>query len=169
MEKNSVQVTFLNNPMPLIGKEIKVGDKAPNFIAVGAGLKPVNLSDFDGKVKVIAIYPSIDTGVCQAQNRKFNQIASEEKEVVVISISCDLPFAQGRFCATEGLNNIVTISDHKDLDFGAKYGFIMEPLRLLARGTVIIDKNNIVRFVEYVKEVTTEPDYEGALKVLSAL
>ena len=169
MEKNNVEVTFLNNPMPLVGKQIKVGDKAPNFVAVGAGLKPVSLSDFDGKVKVIAIYPSIDTGVCQAQNRKFNKIASEKTDVVVISISCDLPFAQGRFCATEGLNNIVTISDHKDLDFGSKYGYIMEPLRLMARGTVIIDKNNVVQFVEYAKEVTTEPDYDGALKVISSL
>lgn len=163
MEKNNIEVTFLNNPMPLVGREIKIGDKAPNFIATGAGLKPVSLSDFDGKVKVIAIYPSVDTGVCAAQNRRFNQIATELKDVVVISISCDLPFAQARFCAAEGLNNIITISDHKELDFGKKYGFIMEPLRLLARGTIVIDKNNTVQFVEYVKEVTTEPDYEAAL------
>lgn len=169
MEKSSVQITFLNNPMPLVGKEIKVGEKAPNFTAVGAGLKPVSLSDFDGKVKVIAIYPSIDTGVCAAQNRRFNKIATELNDVVVISISCDLPFAQGRFCAAEGLNNIVTISDHKDLDFGAKYGYVMEPLRLLARGTVIIDKENIVKYVEYVKEVTTEPDYDQALAVIKRL
>lgn len=169
MEKNNVQITFLANAMPLIGKEIKVGDKAPAFTAVGAGLKPVSLSDFDGKVKVIAIYPSIDTGVCASQNRKFNQIASELNDVVVISISCDLPFAQGRFCAAEGLNNLVTVSDHKDLDFGLKYGFVMEPLRLLARGTVIIGKDNVVKYVEYVKEVTTEPNYDEALSVVKSL
>lgn len=169
MEKNNTQITFLNNPMPLVGKEIKVGDKAPNFTAVGAGLKPVSLSDFEGKTKVIAIYPSVDTGVCASQNRRFNKIATELNNVVVISISCDLPFAQSRFCAAEGLNNIVTISDHKDLDFGTKYGYIMEPLRLLARGTVVIDKDNVVKFVEYVKEVTTEPDYEAALEIIKML
>ncbi len=169
MEKNSVQVTFLGNAMPLIGREIKVGEKAPAFTTVGAGLKPVSLSDFDGKIKVIAIYPSIDTGVCANQNRKFNQIASELNDVVVISVSCDLPFAQGRFCAAEGLNNLVTVSDHKDLDFGLKYGFVMEPLRLLARGTVIIGKDNVVKYVEYVKEVTTEPNYDEALSVIKSL
>ena len=89
--------------------------------------------------------------------------------MVVLSISCDLPFAQSRFCAAEGLSNIVTISDHKDLDFGEKYGFVIKELRLLARGTVIIDKSGIVRYVEYVSEVTKEPDYDAALTLLKSL
>jgi len=169
MSENSVKITFAGNPLTLLGKEIKIGDKAPDFTAVGAGLSTVKLSDFAGKVIVIAVYPSIDTSVCASQNRRFNAEANNLKDVVVLSVSCDLPFAQSRFCAAEGLENIKTVSDHKDLDFGEKYGFWIKELRLLARGTVVVDKNGIVRFVEYVSEVTHEPDYEAALNVVKAL
>ena len=169
MSEHSVKITFAGNPLTLLGREIKVGDKAPDFTAVGAGLSTVKLSDFAGKVVVIAVYPSIDTSVCAAQNRRFNAEANNLKDVVVLSVSCDLPFAQSRFCAAEGLKNIITVSDHKDLEFGERYGFWIKELRLLARGTVVIDKNGIVRFVEYVSEVTHEPDYEVALKAVKAL
>ena len=169
MKESSVKITFAGNPLTLLGNEIKVGDKAPDFTAVGAGLAPVKLSDFEGKVIIIAAYPSIDTGVCAAQNRRFNAEANDLKDVVVLSISCDLPFAQSRFCAAEGLQNIKTISDHKDLDFGQKYGFWIKELRLLARGTVVIDKTGIVRYVEYVSEVTNEPDYDAALILVKDL
>ena len=169
MKESSVKVTFAGNPLTLLGNEIKVGDNAPDFIAVGAGLAPVKLSDFAGKTVVIAVYPSVDTGVCAAQNRRFNAEANELSDVVVLSVSCDLPFAQSRFCAAEGLENIKTISDHKDLDFGEKYGYVIKELRLLARGTVVIDKSGVVRYVEYVPEVTNEPDYEAALNILKSL
>jgi len=169
MKESSVKITFAGNPLTLLGNEIKVGDKAPDFIAVGAGLAPVKLSDYAGKTVIIAVYPSVDTSVCAAQNRRFNAEVNQLNEVVVLSISCDLPFAQSRFCAAEGLSNIVTISDHKDLDFGEKYGFVIKELRLLARGTVIIDKSGIVRYVEYVSEVTKEPDYDAALTLLKSL
>jgi thiol peroxidase len=169
MKESSVKVTFAGNPLTLLGNEIKVGDKAPDFIAVGAGLAPVKLSDFAGKTVVIAVYPSVDTGVCAAQNRRFNAEANELSDVVVLSVSCDLPFAQSRFCAAEGLENIKTISDHKDLDFGEKYGYVIKELRLLARGTVVIDKSGVVRYVEYVPEVTNEPDYEAALNIVKSL
>ncbi len=169
MKESSVKVTFAGNPLTLLGNEVKVGDKAPDFIAVGAGLSPVKLSDFEGKIVIIAVYPSIDTSVCAAQNRRFNAEANQLKDVVVLSVSCDLPFAQSRFCAAEGLENIKTISDHKDLDFGEKYGFVIKELRLLARGTVIIDKAGTVQYAEYVPEVTNEPDYEAALAVVKAL
>ena len=169
MKESSVKVTFAGNPLTLLGNEVKVGDKAPDFIAVGAGLSPVKLSDFEGKTVIIAVYPSIDTSVCAAQNRRFNAEANQLKDVVVLSVSCDLPFAQSRFCAAEGLENIKTISDHKDLDFGEKYGFVIKELRLLARGTVIIDKAGTVQYAEYVPEVTNEPDYEAALAVVKAL
>jgi len=169
MKESSVKVTFAGNPMTLLGNEIKVGDKAPEFIAVGAGLAPVKLSDFEGKNVIIAVYPSVDTSVCAAQNRRFNSEVNQLINTVVLSVSCDLPFAQSRFCAAEGLANIKTMSDHKDLDFGEKYGFVIKELRLLARGTVVIDKSGIVRFVEYVKEVTNEPDYEAALAVVKGL
>lgn len=169
MKESSVKVTFAGGPLTLLGNEVKVGDKAQDFTAVGAGLAPVKLSDFADKTVIIAVYPSIDTSVCAAQNRRFNAEVNQLKDVVVLSISCDLPFAQSRFCAAEGLENIITISDHKDLDFGEKYGFVIKELRLLARGTVVIDKSGIIRYVEYVSEVTNEPDYEAALSLVKAL
>ncbi|MEL7586866.1 MAG: thiol peroxidase [Prolixibacteraceae bacterium] len=166
MSESTEKVTFKGNPVTLVGNEIKVGDKAPDFTVLGADLNPVKLSDFDGKVKVIAVYPSIDTGVCQAQNRRFNAEASKLGDAVVLSVSCDLPFAQKRFCAAEGLDRVVTLSDHKEVDFGTKYGFLIKELRLLARGTVVIDRNGFVKYVEYVPEIATEPDYESALSVI---
>lgn len=169
MKESSVKVTFGGKPITLLGNEIKVGDKAPDFTAVGPGLVPVKLSDFAGKTVIIAVYPSVDTSVCAAQNRRFNAEVNQLNDAVVLSISCDLPFAQSRFCAAEGLANIKTISDHKDLDFGEKYGFVIKELRLLSRGTVVIDKSGIVRYVEYVSEVTHEPDYEASLKAIKAL
>lgn len=169
MKESSVKITFGGNPLTLLGNEIKVGDKAPDFVTVGPGLSQVKLSDFAGKKIIIAVYPSVDTSVCAAQNRRFNAELNHLKDVVVLSVSCDLPFAQSRFCAAEGLENIKTVSDHKDLDFGEKYGFVIKELRLLARGTVIIDKEGIVKYVEYVPEVTNEPDYEAALTVVKGL
>lgn len=169
MKETTGKITFKGNPLTLLGEEIKVGNKAPDFTVLSAGLAPVKLSDYDGKVRVLAIYPSIDTGVCQAQNRRFNAEASNLGDAVILSVSCDLPFAQSRFCAAEGLDKVITLSDHKDVDFGTKYGFLIKELRLLARGTVIVDKDGIVKYVEYVPEVTTEPDYEAAIKVVKEL
>jgi thiol peroxidase len=169
MKETTGKITSKGNPLTLLGETIQVGDKAPDFTVVGLGLEPVKLSDYDGKVRVLAIYPSIDTGVCQAQNRRFNAEAKNLGDAVILSISCDLPFAQKRFCAAEGLDNVITLSDHKDVDFGTKYGFLIKELRLLARGTVAIDKEGVVRFVEYVPEVSTEPDYDSALKVVKEL
>ncbi|MDD4193467.1 MAG: thiol peroxidase, partial [Mangrovibacterium sp.] len=107
-----------------------------------------------------------DTGVCQAQNRRFNAEASNLGDAVILSVSCDLPFAQNRFCAAEGLDKVITLSDHKEVDFGAKYGFLIKELRLLARGTVVIDKKGFVKYVEYVPEIASEPDYDAALSVI---
>ncbi|MFA5013861.1 MAG: thiol peroxidase [Candidatus Paceibacterota bacterium] len=159
-------VIFGGKPVELAGEAIKPGDKAPDFTVVNAKLEPVKLSDYSGKTVVIAVYPSIDTGVCQAQNRRFNAEAANFKNLVVLSVSCDLPFAQRRFCAAEGLDHVITLSDHRDVDFGTKYGYLMQEVRLLARGTVIIDSRGIVQYVEYVPEITQEPDYEAALKHL---
>lgn len=169
MKETTGKITFGGNPLTLLGETVKVGDKAPDFTVLSAGLEPVKLSDYDGKVRVLAIYPSIDTGVCQAQNRRFNAEADKLGDAVVLSISCDLPFAQSRFCAAEGLDKVITLSDHKDVDFGTKYGYLIKELRLLARGTVVVDKAGIVKYVEFVPEVTTEPDYESALKVVKEL
>lgn len=163
-------VKFGGNPVNLLGKEVKEGDKAQNFTCVGQGLKEVSLSDFDGKIKIISVFPSIDTPVCSMQTARFNKEADKLGEkVVILSISNDLPFAQGRFCAAEGVKNIVMASDHRDLDFSMKYGFLMEGLRLLARGVVVLDANNEVKYVEYVPEVTNEPDFEKALQAVKSL
>lgn len=169
MNKNNLNVTFAGNPVTLVGNEIKVGDVAPDFTVLKGDLTPAKLSDYKGKVVVLTVYPSIDTGVCAAQNRKFNVAANDLKDTVVLSISCDLPFAQSRFCGAEGLENIITLSDHKDLDFGAKYGFVVEELRLLARGGVVVDKDGIVKYVEYVSEITDEPNFDKTLEVVKEL
>lgn len=170
MKKDNTKVTFKGNPVTLVGNEVKKGDKAPDFTLLDKTLNPRTLTDYANKVKVIAVYPSIDTGICAAQNRKFNEIASTlSDDVVVLSVSCDLPFAQSRFCAAEGLNNVVTLSDHKETDFGLKYGFLIEELRLLARGTVIIDKSDVIQYVEFVPEIVTEPNYDAALAAVKSI
>ncbi len=170
MAEYNDKVTFAGNPVTLVGNEIKPGDKAPDFTVLNGGLQPVKLSDYEGKVRVVTVYPSIDTGVCAAQNRRFNKEATTlSDDVVILSISCDLPFAQKRFCAAEGIDNVLTLSDHRDVDFGQKYGFLIKELRLLARGNVVVDKDGVVRYVEYVPEITQEPDYDALLKVVKGL
>ena len=169
MEKRIGVVTFAGNGLTLLGQEIKIGDKAPEFTVLAKDLKPVSLSEFEGKVKIISVFPSIDTGVCAYQTRKFNEEASALEGIQIISLSVDLPFALDRFCAAEGIDKNITLSDHKELDFGIKYGFVIEELRLLSRGIVVIDKNNIVRYVEYVKEITQHPDYSAAIEAAKKL
>ncbi|GFR86935.1 thiol peroxidase [Elysia marginata] len=167
-EKVLRQVTFNGDPLTLLGEPVKEGDKAPDFKLLSKDLSEKTLHDFEGKVKVLAIYPSIDTGVCASQNRHANELFNLE-DVVVLSVSCDLPFAQSRFCEAEGLENIVTLSDHRDVSFGLAYGYLIKELRLLARGLVVIDKTGIIRHVELVPELTHEPDYEKALAKVKGL
>lgn len=169
MEKRDAAITFSGKPLALIGTEVKVGDKAPEFKALKKNLSEFSLSELKGKKVIISAVPSVDTGVCELQTKRFNQEADKLENTVVITISCDLPFAQGRFCAAEGIKSLVMLSDHRDLDFAHKYGFEMEGLRLLARGIVIIDEEGVVRYVEYVPEVTNHPDYDKALEAVKAL
>ncbi len=165
MEKNNSKVTFAGNPVTLIGNEIKVNDKAVDFTVLNNSLEQIKLSDFDGKVKILSLFPSIDTGVCSKQAHTFNKEASGlSDDIVILAISNDLPFALKRFCGAEGIDNLITLSDHKNLDFATKYGFLMEEFRLIARGVIVIDKNNTVKYVEYVPEGTHEPDYDSAIK-----
>jgi thiol peroxidase len=163
MKRNEGIITFAGNPLTLNGEMVKVGDKAMDFTVLANDLSPHTLMEYDGKVRIISVVPSVDTGVCAAQTRRFNEEAAKLGDVVILTISCDLPFALGRFCAAEGIDKVVTLSDHKNTDFGIKYGFLIEELRLLARGIVVVDKSGIVKYVEYVKEVTTHPDYDKAL------
>ena len=164
------KVTFKGNPVTLVGTEVKAGEAAPDFTVLSPELKEVKLSDYKGKVVVIAVFPSVDTGVCALQLARFNQeAASFGDDVQLLTISADLPFALGRYCADKGIENALTASDHKELDFGLKYGFVIKELRLLTRGTVIVDKEGTVQYVEYVPEVATEPDYSKALEVIKTL
>ena len=163
MQKRNNVIKFGGNAMTLIGTEIKVGDKAPDFTALSPDLSPLSLSSTKGQVRVISVVPSIDTSVCDIQTRWFNEEAAKIDGLTVLSISVDLPFAIKKYCATKGIENIKTLSDHKDLDFGLKYGFVIEELRLLARGTVVIDRDDIVRHVEYVPNVSDLPNYETVM------
>lgn len=170
MERRKGVVTMGGNPVTLIGKEIKVGDKAPDFTVLTNDLTPYTLKDAGDKIKIISVVPSLDTGVCELQTINFNQAASElGDDVLILTISVDLPFAQKRFCGAKGIDRVITLSDHKDLSFGLNYGFVMEEHRLLARGIVVLDRDNTVRYVEYVKEVTTHPDYDKALEAVKKL
>ncbi len=169
MKRNSDLVTFGGNPVTLMGKQIKEGHPAKNFIAMTNELKPFSLSEHQGKVRIISSVPSVDTDVCAQQTRRFNMEASSLEDVRIITISCDLPFALKRFCAAEGIDNLVTVSDSKDKDFGVKYGLLIEEFGILARAVIIIDKEDTVRYVEIVNEAGEHPDYDKALEAARKL
>jgi thiol peroxidase len=163
-------ITFGGNTVTLYGKQIKVGENAPDFNSIDGSLKTVKLSDSKGKIKLISIFPSIDTSVCSMQNRRFNEEAAKFGDnVSFIAISADLPFALKRFCGAEGIDNLITLSDHKEMDFGQKYGFLINELRLLARGVVIIDQHNVVQYVEILPEIGNEPNYNAAVMKLNEI
>ncbi len=170
MNRDDQKVTFGGNQVTLLGDEAKPGNKAPDFSAVDADMKEVKLSDWQGKVRVLSVMPSIDTPVCAKQTRKFNKEATQMHEsVVVLTLSVDLPFSLKRFSAAEGISNVETLSDHKEVEFGKKYGFLIEEYRLLARGIVIIDQNDEIKYVEYVPEIGDEPNYQKALEEVRKL
>lgn len=164
-----VQVTFKNNPITLVGSEVKVGDQAPDFTVLANDMSPVTLKDSEGKVRLIASVPSLDTGVCDAETRRFNEeVASIGGDVAFYTVSVDLPFAQKRWCAAAGIEGVHTVSDYKDLSFGEAYGVHMKELRLLARAVFVIDREGKVTYVEYVPEGTSHPNYEAAIDAVKA-
>jgi len=158
------------NPMTLVGPELKVGDKAPDFTVLDQTMGKKTLKDYDGKIKVISVTPSLDTPVCDLQIHWFNEdAANQPADVAVLNISMDLPFAIRRFCATGGIDRAMALSDHRDASFGTNWGVLMKELRLLARSIFVVDRENVIRYVQIVPEQTAEPDYEAALKALKAL
>lgn len=161
-----MKITMGGNPLTLVGNEVKVGEMAPLFKAINKNLEEVSLKEFLGKVIVLTSFPSIDTGICAMQAAKFNNELSKYDEVSVITISNDLPFALGRYCGANGINNAVTLSDHRDLEFANSYGMLLKELRLLARAVFIIDKKGQIIYKEVVSEIKTELNYEAALKVV---
>jgi len=162
------KVTFKGKSVTLVGNEVKVGDAAPDFKVLANDLSEVTLADTKGSVRLISVVPSIDTGVCDAQTRRFNEEAAKLENVKVLTISADLPFAQKRWCGANGIENVQTLSDHRDVSFGQAYGVLIKELRLLARAIFVIDSEDKVTYVEYVPEVTNHPNYEAAIEAAKA-
>ncbi len=161
-------VTFKEKPVTLAGKQVKAGDQAPDFKVLANDMSEVTLADSKGFVRLISAVPSVDTGVCDAQTRRFNEEASKLDNVKILTVSVDLPFAQKRWCAAAGVENVQTLSDHRDLSFGQAYGVAIEELRLLARAVFVVDSSDKVTYVEYVDEVTNHPNYEAAIEAAKA-
>ncbi|MFI5322455.1 MAG: thiol peroxidase [Thermodesulfobacteriota bacterium] len=156
-------VKMKGNPMTLLGHEVKVGEKAPDFTSLAG------LGDMKGKVKVFNVVISVDTPVCDAQTKRFNREAANlGDDVEIVTISMDLPFALKRYCAAEGIDKVKTLSDYQNASFGEAYGTLIKENRLLARSIFVVDKNDTVKHVEYVGEITQEPDYESALKAVKS-
>lgn len=169
-EKTGV-VTFKGGPMTLVGSgDIKVGDKLPEVKVSKSLVEDVTLSSYKGKKLVLNVIPSIDTGVCQIQTKRFNTEAEKLGEgVVILTVSADLPVAQGRWCGAEGVKNVIMASDYKHREFGEKFGITIKELGLLARAVYVIDKDGVVKHAEIVKEIASEPDYSAALNALNSI
>jgi len=164
MKERKNLITMKGKPLTLQGKEVKVGDKAPNFTAIANDLSAVDFSSFRGKICVITSVPSLDTSTCDRMTRRFNEEASKlGSNVTVLTISMDLPFAQKRWCGAAGINNIQTLSDYRDASFGTAYGVLIKELRLLARAVFVVDRNGVIRYMQLVNELTNEPDYQAVL------
>ena len=164
------KITFKGNPVTLVGPELKVGDAAPDFSVVDNSLAPVNLASYGDKIKIISAVPSLDTPICDTETRRFNQEAAGlPGEVVLLTISLDLPFAQKRWCGAAGIDKVVTLSDYRDRSFGLAYGVLIDEIKLLSRSIFVLDRNNTVRYIQHVAEVTHEPDYAAVLSAAKQL
>jgi len=161
--------TLKGNPLTLVGPELKVGDQAPQFEVVGAGLKAVTLEGTGNGIRIFSIVPSLDTPVCDAQTKRFNDEAGKLPNVDIYSVSMDLPFAQTRWCGAYGVDKVKMLSDHRSGSFGENYGTLIKELRIESRAIFVVDSKNTIRYVEYVKEVGDHPDYDAALKVVHEL
>src|SRR3974390_3437639 len=155
--------TMRGNPLTLIGPELKPGDAAPDFSVIDSSLKPVNLKDTGNSVRIISVVPSLDTPVCDAQTKRFNEEAAKLPDVEILTVSMDLPFAQKRWCGAFGVDKVKMLSDHRDASFGSNYGTLIKDMRIESRAILVIDRNNTIRHAEYVKEVADFPNYDAAL------
>ena len=166
MEEREGAVTFKGKPVTLIGPEIKVGQRAPDFKLLDSAMKEVTLSQSRGKVRLLSVVYSVDTPVCDVQTRTFEEEAAKFPRVVVYSISMDLPFALKRYSGEHGIRKLKLLSDNREASFGTAYGLLIKESRLLSRAVFIVDPQDVVRYVEYVKEVTQPPDYDRAIEAL---
>jgi len=167
MKERKGLVSMKGEPLVLVGTELKVGDPIPDCTVVNKELEPVKLSSFRGKICIISSVPSLDTPVCDIQTRRFNQQAGKlGDDVVILTISMDLPFAQKRWCGAAGIENAETFSDHRDASFGKAFGVLIKDLRLLARSILVVDRQGVIRYIEIVDELTHEPDYDMAIRAV---
>jgi len=162
-------MTLRGNPFTLIGPELKVGGKAPDFEAVDGALQPVTLASTGHAVRVFSVVPSLDTPVCDAQTKRFNEEAANMPGVEVYTFSMDLPFAQKRWCGAYGIDKVKMVSDHREGSFGQAYGTLIKELRILSRAIFVLDRDNTIRHVEYVKEMSEHPNYDTVMAAVKAL
>jgi thioredoxin-dependent peroxiredoxin len=162
-------VTLRGNGMTLVGPELHVGDKAPDFDVVDSNLQPANLEKTGNHVRIFSVVPSLDTPVCDAQTKRFNDELLELKGIDIYTVSMDLPFAQKRWCGDFGVDRVKMLSDHRNASFGMNYGTLIKELRIECRAIFVVDRHNMVQHVEYVKEVGDHPDYQAALRKARAL
>ena len=163
-ERNGI-VTFKGNPMTLLGPALKAGDKAPAFTVVDTEMNQVSLADFQGKTKIICAVPSLDTPVCDTETRRFNKAAAGlGDDIVLLTVSLDLPFAQRRWCAAAGIERVRVLSDYRERSFGRAYGVLIKELLLLSRSIFVVDGDDTITFVQHVAEITGEPDYASVLE-----
>jgi thiol peroxidase len=154
---------MMGNPKTLVGPELKAGDKAPDFAALDISLKPVSLKDTGTKTRIFSVIPSLDTPVCDAQTKRFNEEASKLKDVDIYTVSMDLPFAQKRFSNSFAVDQVKMLSDHRDASFGAAYGTLIKDMRILSRAIFVVGPDDKIKYAEYVPEVANHPNYEAAL------
>jgi thiol peroxidase len=170
MEERKGAVTLRGNSFTLVGKEIKTGASAPDVELLDNDLKPVKISAFKGKVAVVSAVPSLDTPTCDMETRRFNSEAAKLGEnVVILTVSTDLPFAQKRWCGAAGVDKVKTLSDHREAAFGLAYGVLIKELRLLARSIFVLDKNGVIQYIQHVKEISQEPDYDAVIAAVKKL
>ena len=155
--------TMMGNPKTLVGPELKAGDKAPDFAALDISLKPVSLKDTGKKTRIFSVIPSLDTPVCDAQTKRFNEEAAKLKDVDIYTVSMDLPFAQKRFSNSFAVDQVKMLSDHRDASFGAAYGTLIKDMRILSRAIFVVGPDDKIKYAEYVPEVANHPNYEAAL------
>lgn len=169
-QERSGAATFKGNPITLIGPQLNAGDAAPDFTVSKNLLEDVSLKDYTGKIKLISVVPSLDTGVCDAQTRRFNEEAAGlGDDVVVLTISADLPFAQARWCGAAGVDRVITLSDYKSRSFGEAYGVLIKEFQLDMRSIFVVDANDKIAYVEYLGEMTEHPNYEAAVEAVKSL
>jgi len=169
MTETKRTVLLKGKPMTLAGSEIKVGQKAPDFKLLAIDSTNVELSQSEGKVRLLSVVHSLDTNVCDLQTQRFEQETANFKDIIIYAISMDLPFAQKRWCGAAGVTRVQTLSDHRDASFGTAYGVLIKELRLLARAVFVVDRNGTIQHVQLVKEITREPDYDAVLAAVKRL